>query len=78
MEGAIVAVPFVVTEAERLTELFPAVPELTYPAVTVGVTETVFERVSVFVPVDTVALDPDMDAGAVADPEEIDADAEDG
>jgi hypothetical protein len=58
----------VVTEAVRETELFPAVPEATYPAVTLGVTETVFESVRVFVPVETVADEPEMLDGAVALP----------
>jgi len=58
----------VVTDADRDTELFPAVPELTYPAVTDGVTETVFDNVSVFVLADTVALVPYIEAGAVAEP----------
>ena len=32
--GVMVAAAFVVTDAVRETELFPAVPELTYPSVT--------------------------------------------
>ena len=60
--------PFVVTDAVSETELFPAVPALTYPAVTDGVTEMVFERVMVFVPVETLADVPVMLAGAVALP----------
>ena len=63
-----VAAALVVTDAVRLTEAFPAVPDATYPAVTEGVTETVFVSVSVFVPVEMEALVPEMDAGAVADP----------
>lgn len=66
--GVMVAAALVVTLAVRETELFPAVPDATYPAVTVGVTEMVFESVSVFVPVDTEALDPVMVAGDVAEP----------
>ena len=68
--GVMVAAPFVVTDAVRLTALFPAVPAETYPAVTEGVTEMVFESVRVFVPVLTDALVPLIVAGAVADPEE--------
>ena len=58
------------TEADRLTDDVPAVPELTYPAVvTFGVTLTDLVSVSVFVPlVDTVAEDPEMLDGAVTDP----------
>lgn len=67
--GVMVAAAFVVTEAVRDTELFPAVPEETYPAETEGVTLTVLERVIVLVPVDTEADVPEMVAGAVADPE---------
>ena len=67
--GVKVAAPLVVTEAVRLTELFPAVPLATYPADTVGVTDMVLESVRVFVPVLTVAEVPLMLAGAVAEPE---------
>ena len=56
------------TEAVKLTLEFPAVPEETYPAETEGVTETVLESVKVFVPVETEALVPLIDAGAVAEP----------
>lgn len=66
--GVYVAAAFVVTEAVSDTALFPAVPLLTYPAETDGVTDTVLESVSVFVPVDTVADVPLMLAGAVALP----------
>ena len=58
----------VVTDAVRLTELLPAVPEETYPAVTEGVTEIVLLNVRVFVPVLTDALVPLIVAGAVAEP----------
>ena len=58
----------VLTEAVRLTELFPAVPLDTYPAETCGVLLTVFERVSVFVPVDTVAPVAEIEAAGVAEP----------
>ena len=68
--GVMVAAPFVVTDAVSDTDAFPAVPEATYPALTVGVTETVLLKVSVFVPVETDAEVPLMVAGAVADPEE--------
>ena len=53
---------------DKLTELFPAAPDATYPALTVGVTEMVLLNVSVLVPVETVADVPLMDAGAVAEP----------
>ena len=67
--GVMVAAAFVVTDAVRDTEAFPAVPALTYPAVdTVGVTDTVLLKVKVFVPVDTEALVPDIEAGAVTVP----------
>lgn len=66
--GVMVAAAFVVTDAVKLTELFPAVPLATYPAVTDGVTLTVLDSVSVFVPVDTLAEEPLMLAGAVALP----------
>jgi hypothetical protein len=67
--GVIVAAAFVVTDAVRLTDEFPAVPAETYPAVlTVGVTETVLVSVIVFVPEDTDAEVPLMDAGAVTLP----------
>ena len=66
--GVIVAAPFVVTLAVKDTAELPAVPEETYPAETEGVTETVFDKVRVFVPEDTVALVPVMVAGAVAEP----------
>ena len=56
------------TLAVRLTALFPAVPLATYPAVTLGVTDTVLLNVSVLLPVDTVADDPLIVAGAVALP----------
>ena len=52
----------------RETAELPAVPELIYPADTVGVTDTVLANVKVFVPVLTVALVPDIVAGAVALP----------
>ena len=71
-----VAAALVVTDAVSDTAEFPAVPELTYPADTDGVTLTVFESVSVFDPVDTVALVPEIDAGAVADPDATDLLAE--
>lgn len=66
--GVYVVAPFVVTEAVSDTELLPAVPLATYPAVTLGVTLTVLDNVNVLVPVDTVALVPDIEAGAVAEP----------
>jgi hypothetical protein len=48
------------------------VPALTYPAVvTLGVTEIVFVNVIVFVPVDTVALVPEMEVGDVVVPDGI-------
>ena len=51
------------------TLAFPAVPELIYPAVvTFGVIDTVLLNVSVFVPVDTVALVPETVDGAVTEP----------
>ena len=56
------------TEAVKLTLEFPAVPELIYPAVTEGVTLTVFVSVNVFVPVDIEADVPEIEAGAVAEP----------
>ena len=47
---------------------FPAVPDETYPAVTDGVTETVFDS-TMFVPLfDAVAPLDEIDAGAVAEP----------
>ena len=70
--GVIVAAALVVTEAVKLTELLPAVPALTYPAETEGVTLTVLVKVKVLVPVLTVALEPLIDAGAVAEPLETD------
>lgn len=66
--GVMVAAAFVVTFAVKETELFPAVPLETYPAVTDGVTDTVLLKVSVFVPVLTVAAVPLIEAGAVAEP----------
>ena len=66
--GVIVAALLVVTLAVKDTELFLAVPDATYPALTLGVTDTVFVSVRVFVPVDTVAAVPEIDAGAVAEP----------
>ena len=63
-----VCAAWVVTLAVRDTEEFPAVPLDTYPADTVGVTDTVLDRVSVLLPVLTVALVPLMVAGAVAEP----------
>lgn len=62
------AAALVVTDAVSDTDEFPAVPELTYPADTCGVLLTVFESVSVLVPVETVALVPEMVAAGVADP----------
>ena len=70
--GVIVAAAFVVTDAVRLTELLPAVPLDTYPAETVGVTETVLVSVNVFVPVLTDAELPEIVFGAVALPLETD------
>ena len=58
--------------ADRLTAEFPAVPLETYPAETDGVTETVFESVSVVELCETVALVPDIVAGAVAEPLDTD------
>ena len=66
--GVMVAAALVVTDAVSDTELLPAVPEDTYPALTVGVTEIVLLRVSVLVPVLTDAEVPLIVAGAVADP----------
>ena len=67
--GYIVCAACVVTDAVSDTELFPAVPLLTYPAVvTLGVTLTVLDNVSVFVPVLTVADVPVIEAGAVTVP----------
>jgi len=67
--GVYVAAAFVVTLAVRDTDAFPAVPALIYPAVvTLGVTEMVFDSVSVFVPVLTVALVPLIVLGAVTVP----------
>ena len=74
--GVMVAAALVVTDAVRDTEEFPAVPEDTYPADTVGVTDTVLESVRVFVPVETDAEVPLMLAGAVADPDVTDLVAE--
>lgn len=66
--GVIVAAPFVVTDAVSDTDEFPAVPDETYPADTVGVFDTDLLSVSVFVPVDTDApVAVIVDAG-VADP----------
>ena len=70
--GVTVLAACVVTDAVRLTEEFPAVPELTYPADTDGVTDTVLLKVRVFVPVDTEALVPVILAGAVAEPLDTD------
>lgn len=67
--GVIVAAALVVTDAVRLTDVLPAVPDATYPADTCGVLDTLLVRVSVFVPVVTDALVPDMDDAGVADPE---------
>lgn len=72
VDGVIVAAALVVTEAVKDTEEFPAVPEETYPAVTCGVLDTVLDRVKVFVPVETVALVPEMVAAGVALPEDTD------
>ncbi len=74
--GVIVAAAFVGTDAVKLTELFVAVPDETYPALTTGVTLTVFDKVRVFVPVDTVADVPLIVDGADADPEATDLLAE--
>ena len=66
--GVIVAAALVVTDAVSDTDELPAVPEEIYPALTVGVFETLFDRVSVFVPVDTDApVAVIVDAG-VAEP----------
>ena len=60
----------------RDTEEFPAVPLDTYPAVvTLGVTLTVLDNVSVFVPVLTVADVPVIEDGAVTEPLGTDAEA---
>jgi hypothetical protein len=67
--GVIVAAALVVTDAVRDTEEVVAVPALTYPAETTGVTETDFVSVIVFVPVDTVAVVPLIDVGADAEPD---------
>jgi hypothetical protein len=67
--GVMVAAALVVTVAVRLTDELPAVPAETYPALTEGVTDTLFDRVIVFDPVLTLADVPLMEAGAVADPE---------
>ena len=66
--GVIVAAAFVVTDAVRLTELFPAVPLDIYPADTVGVLLTLFDNVNVFVPVLTLAPVAEMVDAGVADP----------
>ena len=66
--GVIVAAAFVVTDAVRLTELFPAVPLDMYPADTVGVLLTLFDNVNVFVPVLTLAPVAEMVDAGVADP----------
>ena len=66
--GWYVVAPAIVADADRETELFPAVPELTYPADTVGVTDTVLVRVIVPDDVLMVELVPEMVDGAVADP----------
>jgi hypothetical protein len=67
--GVIVAAALVVTEAVKDTEAFPAVPALIYPAVvTLGVTETVLVNVIVLVPVETVAVVPEIVEGAVTLP----------
>ena len=63
--GVNVAAALVVIDAVSETELFPAVPVDTYPADTVGVLETDFESVSVFVPLDTLA--PVAEIGAAGD-----------
>lgn len=72
MVGVIVAAPFVVTEAVSETDEFPAVPEATYPADTCGVLLTDLVRVSVFVPVETDAPVPVMEAAGVALPLDMD------
>ena len=66
--GVIVAAAFVVTDAVKETDAFPAVPEETYPAETTGVTDTLFVSVSVLVPAETDADVPDIEDGDVADP----------
>ena len=57
--------PCVVTLAVRETAEFPAVPELTYPSVTEGVTDTVLLSVMLLVFDVTDAPVPEMVAGAV-------------
>ena len=74
--GVIVAAPFVVTDAVSDTEELPAVPLDTYPADTVGVFETLFESVRVFVPVETDAPVAEIVDAGDADPLATDADAE--
>lgn len=75
--GVMVAAPFVVTLALKLTLAFPAVPLEMYPAaVTSGVTDMVLLSVMTFVPVDTVALDPLIVDGAVTLPLATDAEAD--
>ena len=71
VDALYVVAPFVVTFAVRLIDVFPEVPLETYPALTCGVLDTVLLNVSVFVPVDTVALDPVMVEAGVADPDGI-------
>ena len=74
--GVIVAAPFVVTLAVSDTLELPAVPDVTYPAETVGVFETLLDSVSVFVPVETDAPVAEIVAAGVAEPLETEADAE--
>ncbi len=66
--GVMVAAAFVVTDAVSVTDALCAVPADTYPAVTTGVIDTLFVSVSVFVPVETVADDPETVEGPFAEP----------
>lgn len=66
-----VAAALVVTDAVKDTDELPAVPEETYPALTVGVFDTLLERVSVFAPVETLAPVAEIEAAGDADPDEI-------
>lgn len=59
------------------TDEFPAVPLDTYPADTVGVFDTLFDNVSVFVPVESVAPVADIVEAGVAEPLATDLLAED-
>ena len=73
VDALYVVAPFVVTDAVSDTDVLPAVPLEMYPADTCGVLDTVFDSISVFVPVLTVADEPLMDDAGVAVPLATDA-----